>query len=280
MNTPIDTEAVRKILTELHQGACSIAQAQEALSHTYRHACPHIEASKPTLSGAAQVDLDRKARLGVAEVIFGEGKRWQDIAEITEVLLGNGQAVLCTRISQDTAEHLKEHFIAPLMAPRFGQLAPRYHPIARCWQVHPGNKPPTPIAPNHTMAVVSAGTCDQPVAQEAIVTAQFLGVQVEIFTDVGIAGLHRLLRVLPNIQKSAVVLAVAGMEGALASVLAGLLPAPVIGVPTAVGYGVGEGGHAALHAMLTSCASGMSVVNIGNGFGAAMAGVRILQGMK
>lgn len=209
----------------------------------------------------ARVDHHRALRQGAAEVIFGAGKTPAQIARITEALLNAGQNVLCTRASLEAFEAVKE------VAHDAG-----YDDLARIITVTR-----RPAAKLGRVGVVCAGTSDLPVAREALVCARFFGMDAELFADVGVAGLHRLLHALPSLQQYDVLIAVAGMEGALPSVLGGLVGMPVIAVPTSIGYGTAFGGVAAMLGMLNSCASGLTVVNIDNGFGAAAAAHRILR---
>lgn len=207
--------------------------------------------------GFAQLDLSRGVRQGVGEVIYGEGKTAQQIAKIIDALVAAGQErVLATRVDADKADHMSA--LATCGVP----LA--YHPEAR--MLLAGGMP-SPTG-NGTVVVACAGTSDLPVAEEAALTAEFLGNRVERLCDVGVAGLHRLLAHVEELASAQVIVAVAGMEGALPSVIGGLVSCPVIAVPTSVGYGANLGGVTALLGMLTSCASGVSVVNIDNGFGA------------
>ena len=203
--------------------------------------------------GFAKVDLHRKLRQGQAEVIYGAGKTTEQIIGIIDAMKKNGQErILITRLSTEAAEHLaKSHKLD-------------YHENAKIGFV--GDIP----APDGIGAIVVAtgGTSDLPVAEEAALTAEFLGNKVTRLYDVGVAGLHRLLSHKEDIMTASVIIAIAGMEGALASVIGGLSDCPVIAVPTSVGYGASFGGLSALLSMLNSCASGVSVVNIDNGFGA------------
>ncbi len=203
--------------------------------------------------GYAKVDLHRKLRQGTAEVIYGAGKTTDQLAGIAETLLANGQQpVLVTRLAPGPAGILAARF--PLV----------YHEAARIGVIG------TPRAPDGLgrIVVATGGTSDMPVAEEAAVTAETLGNHVLRLYDVGVAGLHRLLAHLDDLLDAQVVVAVAGMEGALASVIGGLVACPVVAVPTSVGYGASFQGLSALLSMLNSCASGVSVVNIDNGFGA------------
>ena len=203
--------------------------------------------------GFAKVDLHRKLRQGAAEVIYGAGKTPEQITAIVKTLRANGQGtVLITRLDAQGAEQVAN--ACPL----------DYHPQARVGIV--GDIPvPDGLG---KVVIATGGTSDLPVAEEAALTAQVLGNEVVRLYDVGVAGLHRLLAHLDEIMGATVIVAVAGMEGALASVIGGVADCPVIAVPTSVGYGASFGGVTALLAMLNSCASGVSVVNIDNGFGA------------
>lgn len=202
-----------------------------------------------------RIDLDRRARTGAGEVIFGAGKTPGQICEISKKLLECGEDVLATRLSDEAAAEILREF------PR-AQVSE----IARLAVIRAGGK--AKVLSKSEIAVVSAGTSDMRVAEEARITAEFFGSATRTFYDCGVAGLHRLTSVIDEIRECRVVIAVAGMEGALASVVAGLVKVPVIAVPTSVGYGASFGGLAALLAMMNSCANGVSVVNIDNGFGA------------
>ncbi len=210
--------------------------------------------------GFAKVDLHRKFRQGAAEVIYGAGKTPAQMLGILRTMQAHGQkTVLITRLREEAAEEIGREI--PL----------QYDKTARVGIV--GTLPqPDGIG---RIAVVTGGTSDIPVAEEAALTAQALGNEVLRLYDVGVAGLHRLLSNLDEIMSASVVIAIAGMEGALASVVGGLVDCPVIAVPTSVGYGASFGGVSALLSMLNSCASGVSVVNIDNGFGAGYLASRI-----
>lgn len=212
--------------------------------------------------GHSTVDLARLARTGAAEVVFGENKTAAQIAEIGATLLDARQNLLATRVSADKAE-----LIVPELSAQAEALGASvdYNATAAAVVCRPFAEP-VPVAT--TIAVVSAGTSDGPVAEEAALTAEFLGNPVLRINDVGVAGLHRLLARIEEIRSARVIIVVAGMEGALPSVLGGLVDKPCIAVPTSVGYGASFGGLSALLGMLNSCASGVSVVNIDNGFGA------------
>lgn len=203
--------------------------------------------------GYAKVDLHRKIRQGAAEVIYGEGKTPEQISGIIDVMERSGQkTILITRMSRETAEMVgKRHALEYYDDARVGILG----------------EMPVPDGIGR-IVVATGGTSDIPVAEEAALTAQILGNEVVRLYDVGVAGLHRTLAHLEDIMGASVIIAIAGMEGALASVIGGLADCPVIAVPTSVGYGASFNGLSALLSMLNSCASGVSVVNIDNGFGA------------
>jgi NCAIR mutase (PurE)-related protein len=207
--------------------------------------------------GCAQVDHHRELRQGMPEVIFGEGKSVEQIERIMAAMSGKGSNVLVTRLTADKARDLVKMFPAS-----------DYHAEARCLTLE--LKPPEQKGKGEIL-VVSAGTSDIPVAAEALLTARFLGNRTSHVYDVGVAGIHRLLARREQLAAAAVIIVVAGMEGALPSVVGGLVDKPVIAVPTSVGYGASFGGIAALLGMLNSCASGVTVVNIDNGFGAGCA---------
>ena len=203
--------------------------------------------------GYAKVDMHRQLRQGAGEVIYGAGKTAEQIIGILNAMAENGQSnVLITRLDPEKAETVQEAF--PIT----------YYETAKIG-IAGQMEPPHGIG---TIVVATGGTSDIPVAEEAALTAEFLGNDVQRLYDVGVAGIHRLLSHSAELMRASVVIAVAGMEGALASVIGGLVDCPVIAVPTSVGYGASFGGIAALLSMLNSCASGTAVVNIDNGFGA------------
>ena len=208
----------------------------------------------------AKIDTHRALRKGFAEVVYSAGKTSAQIVKITEKILENEDRVLLTRLNPGQVAVIRKKF-----------KRARYHEAARCItiEIRPLAKRPGLIA------VVCAGTSDLPVAEEAFVTADIMGSTVERVYDVGVAGLHRLLSKLELIQKANVVIVVAGMEGALPSVVGGLVGRPVIAVPTSVGYGANFAGLTPLLSMLNSCSSGVTVVNIDNGFGAGYAASQI-----
>lgn len=209
----------------------------------------------------ARVDHHRALRCGAPEVIFGEGKTPEQVAAIAEAITSREQSLLVTRASPVAAEAVKA-VVADAA----------YDPLGRTIFARRGAAPPVPPRP---VLVVSAGTSDLPVAEEARVTAEALGSRVEALRDVGVAGIHRILSESERLQQAGVVIVVAGMEGALPSVVGGLVSCPCIAVPTSVGYGAAFGGLAALLGMLNSCAPGVTVVNIDNGFGAGYAAAQI-----
>ena len=211
----------------------------------------------------ARLDMSRRDRTGLGETVYAPGKTPEQLAAILRAFRESGTPVLTTRCTPEQHDFLRKAEEA---------LDVRYDPVSRLLFSEWGEK----MSLRGTVAVCTGGTADIPVAEEAAGTADFFGLDVIRCYDVGIAGLHRLLSRIDEIRQADVVIAVAGMEGALGSVIAGLVPSPVIAVPTSVGYGASFGGIAPLLAMLNSCAEGMSVVNIDNGFGAAVQAVRIV----
>lgn len=233
---------IRKMLEEVQSGEMSI---DAALSLLKREPFDDL--------GYAKVDLHRKVRQGVSEVIYGAGKTAEQIVGIAGSLIDNGQTrLLITRIDPDKADEVAK------------SMPVQYDPIARIATY--GDMPePDGIG---KILVATGGTSDIPVAEEAVLTARMLGNDIVRAYDMGVAGLHRTLSHMDDIMDASVIIVIAGMEGALASIVAGLADCPVIAVPTSVGYGASFGGVSALLSMLNSCASGVSVVNIDNGFGA------------
>ena len=244
---------LRELLQAVKDGATTL---DEALAHLSELPFQDL--------GCAQVDHHRELRLGVPEMIFGEGKSAGQIARIMTAMALKGSNILVTRLSSDKAGELLPLFPGAT-----------YHEDARCLVLE--QKPPERRG-RGTILVVSAGTSDIPVAAEALLTARFLGNETDHLYDVGVAGIHRLLSRREQLASAAVIIVVAGMEGALPSVVGGLVARPVIAVPTSIGYGASFGGIAALLGMLNSCASGVTVVNIDNGFGAACAANLINRG--
>ncbi len=213
--------------------------------------------------GFAKIDTSRKERCGFPEFIFGEGKEASHLVSIIRQLDSQKECVLATRISpEQAAAVLKE---IPSI---------HYDSSARILLLNP------PSEKRGNIYIVSAGTTDLPVVLEAKYTAEACGCQVTLMQDAGVAGIHRLLSRTEDLRKADVIIAVAGMEGALPSVIGGLVPCPVIAVPTSVGYGANLGGFTAMLAMLNSCASGVTVVNINNGFGAGCAAARIIHSLQ
>lgn len=247
-----DHDALRPLLEAVAAGTLSPTDAEQRLAGT-----GFIDL------GFARVDVGRAQRRGTPEVVFGEGKTPAQITQIAQTLASRGQRVLITRIQPDTARAVI-NAVQPLPM--------RYEAQARCL-VHAPT--PTPITGHGTVLVVTAGTTDGPVAAEAALTARMCGSDVRRIDDVGVAGLHRLLAELEQLRAADVIIVCAGLEAALASVVAGLVDRPVIAVPTSVGYGASFGGVAALLGMLNTCSAGVTVVNIDNGFGAGYAAAQI-----
>jgi NCAIR mutase (PurE)-related protein len=244
-------ERVRALLREVAEGRLAVEEAEARLAWV------PVEDLE-----FARVDHHRALRQGFPEVIFGQGKTPDQIVRIAEAIAPRGDGVLATRLSPDAAGALTDRFPAL-----------EWNPVARTGFLPPESPVARPV--RGPILVVSAGTSDLPVAEEAAVTAAALGNPVERLADVGVSGIHRVLAASDLLRSAAVVIVVAGMEGALPSVVGGLVAAPVIAVPTSVGYGASFGGLAALLGMLNSCASGLTVTNIDNGFGAAYAATRI-----
>jgi NCAIR mutase (PurE)-related protein len=240
----MDARALREFLEKVKSGEVAVEEAARRLT----------ELPVQQVGDFAQLDGERALRQGVPEAIFGERKRPEQIGALVERLVSLGQAVLVTRMHPEAEA-------AALAAAPHG----RYDPVSRTFTA-----PPAAGAPPREglVAVVCAGTTDIPVAEEACATAHVVGAQVERIYDVGVSGLHRLLRKAPALREADALVVCAGMEGALPSVVGGLVARPVIAVPTSVGYGASLGGIASLLAMLNSCAANVSVVNIDNGFGA------------
>jgi pyridinium-3,5-biscarboxylic acid mononucleotide synthase len=243
-------DRLRRLLEQVAAGKLGAAAALERLRHL-----PFEDL------GFAKVDQHRALRRGVPEVIFGEGKSAAQIAAIGARVAATGANLLVTRLDLKKARELRRRMRALV-----------YHPEARLGVII---KRRTPPRGHGRVLVLSAGTSDLPVAEEAALCAELFGNAVERLYDVGVAGIHRLTANLARVHAAAVLIVAAGMEGALPSVVAGLTDKPVIAVPTSVGYGTAFGGVAALLGMLNSCASGVTVVNIDNGFGAAFAATLI-----
>ncbi len=240
---------VKKLLESVQAGTASVEEAMLQLKMS-----PFEDI------GYAKVDMHRKIRQGAAEVIYGAGKTPEQIAGIVDTMRKNGQnRILITRLGQETAEALS------------ARVDLQYHPLGKVGIIG-GLPEPDGIG---KVVIATGGTSDIPVAEEAALTARILGSDVVRLYDVGVSGVHRLLSHMELIMDASVIIAIAGMEGALASVVGGLADCPVIAVPTSVGYGASFGGVSALLSMLNSCASGVSVVNIDNGFGAGYLANRI-----
>jgi NCAIR mutase (PurE)-related protein len=238
---------LRSLLDQVHSGALTPEAAHAQLLQFLRHG-PYEDL------GFARVDHHRSIRQGFPEVVFGQGKTPDQIAAIAERIVASGQNLLVTRTTAAAFEAV--HQVLPDAA---------FHELARTITQKVADTPPG----TGPIAIAAAGTADLPVAEEAAICLEIMGNSVDRLYDVGVAGLHRLLAVHDRLAAARVVIVVAGMEGALPSVVGGLVDVPVIAVPTSVGYGASFGGITALLAMLNSCASGVSVVNIDNGFGAA-----------
>ncbi|MBN2446868.1 MAG: nickel pincer cofactor biosynthesis protein LarB [Phycisphaerae bacterium] len=234
---------LRNLLDQIASGVVSVEDAVERL-----RTLPFEDL------GFARVDHHRGLRCGFPEVIFGQGKTMQQVEEIFQTLVHAGHDVLATRVSRSAARRVLT---------RFPQAD--YNRLARTLALRQSQ----PTSSSGFIGIICAGTADLPVAEEARITAEMMGQRTRTFYDVGVAGLHRLLAESEAIRQANVLIVVAGMEGALPSVVGGLVDHPIIAVPTSVGYGAGFQGLAPLLAMLNSCASGLSVVNIDNGFGAA-----------
>ena len=243
--------------------ALQLAQALRALADQAESGTPFAQ----TDLGFAVVDDGRKDRTGLPEVIYGSGKQPEQIADIVRHFKARERPALVTRVDAALAEQVAQHIDGMT-----------YEPVPHLLWWAPDSV--TPFTPDHPERVVvcSAGTSDARVAEEAARCAEWFGLTVVRVVDVGVAGLHRLVNRLPELSDASVIVCVAGMEGALPSVLAGLVRAPVIAVPTSVGYGTQLGGWTPLLAMLNSCAAGVSVVNVDNGFGAALVAWRIVAG--
>lgn len=242
----MNQDVLRQLLDRLSRGEITIDNALEQLKRL-----PFEDL------GFACIDHHRTLRKGLSEVIFGEGKEVPAIIAIMEQMLAQEENVLVTRLSRDKSKEIQDRFPEST-----------YYEKARMLTVI---RRPIEISGRGTILIMTAGTSDIPVGEEAAVVARFMGNKVDTIYDVGVAGLHRLLGHWEKITKAAVIVVAAGMEGALPSVVGGLVDKPVIAVPTSIGYGASFQGIAALLGMLNSCASGVTVVNIDNGFGAGYA---------
>lgn len=239
----MNEHTLKQLLAQVKQGQVSIEHAVDQL-----RSLPFKDL------GHAKIDNHRQLRSGYPEVIWCSGKTVAQVKDIVAFMLTQEHNILATRANEAMYQAVAE------LNPDF-----RYNPLARTFSL----KRTTKLASKYAIAIVTAGTADIPVAEEAAETADLLGNRVEKIFDVGVAGLHRLLAQLERIRQARVIIVVAGMEGALASVVGGLVNKPIIAVPTSIGYGAHFGGLSALLGMLTTCANGVSVVNIDNGFGAA-----------
>nr|WP_261381386.1 nickel pincer cofactor biosynthesis protein LarB [Paenibacillus cremeus] len=251
------------ILKLVSSGDLDISEAKKLLEETAKTEAPAGQAIDDSL-GYAQLDTQRAKRTGFPEVIFGEGKTAEQIAAIFERLMAQTDRVLATRVSADKAAYVLD---------KVPGATYRADARALIWL----REDVKPAMSGDYIAVVCAGTSDVPIAEEAAVTAEVMGCRVERIFDVGVAGIHRLFRRLPVIRGASAIVVAAGMEGALASVMGGLVSVPVIAVPTSIGYGASFNGIAALLSMLNSCSPGISVVNIDNGFGAGYNAALILK---
>lgn len=247
----MDPRVVRELLERVRAGDATVDEALEALREL-----PYRDL------GFATVDHHRALRQGVPEVIFGEGKSVEQIVAIASEIARAGQNALVTRLDPEKGE---------AVAARLAAF--RYAPDARTGLLEVAPLPERKAGP---VAIVTAGTSDHRVAEEAAETLRAIGLEARRMYDVGVAGIHRLLNRVDDLRRAAAVIVVAGMEGALPSVVGGIVSTPIVAVPTSVGYGASLGGFTALFAMLSSCAAGVVVVNVDNGFGAAMAVHRIL----
>jgi len=246
----VNQDRIRELLSEVVGGGVSIEAAIKELSRL-----PFVDTAN------ARVDTHRALRQGIPEVIFGLGKTASQIAEVAVALSDAGQPVLVTRVTEADAKEVQERI-----------QGGTYDATSQLLSFGPES---IEILGKGTIAVISAGTADLPVAAEAAGVARFFGNRVDLVQDVGVAGIHRLLAAEETLRGARVLIVVAGMEGALPSVVGGMVDKPVIAVPTSTGYGVSLGGLTALFGMLTSCASNVTVVNIDNGFGAAYAATLI-----
>jgi NCAIR mutase (PurE)-related protein len=242
----VDKDVVKELLEAVSRGEVTPDQALEKLKDL-----PFENV------GVACIDHHRSLRRGLSEVIFGEGKDISDILTIMERMAEKGENIMVTRLSNEKAAKIRERFPESVYHSRARVLTLTAHPVK--------------TQGRGTILVISAGTSDIPVAEEAAITARFMGNDVESIFDLGVAGLHRLLGYQEKLANASVIIVVAGMEGALPSVVGGLVDIPVVAVPTSIGYGASFQGIAALLGMLNSCASGVTVVNIDNGFGAGYA---------
>jgi len=241
----MNAKEVEKLLKDVKKGETSIEDALEILKNF-----PYTDL------GFARIDHHREMRTGYPEIIYCAGKSVEQVREIFRVMSEKESNVIGTRANNEMYEAVRSILTDAV-----------YYPVARIISLQKEK----PKVPESKIAIITAGTSDMPVAEEAAVTAELLGNNVLKIYDAGVAGIHRLVDKLPEIRNCRVIIVIAGMEGALASVVGGLVDKPVIAVPTSVGYGANFGGISALLAMLTSCSTGVTVVNIDNGFGAGFA---------
>lgn len=252
----MDEQTLTALLRQVRDGGMQIPEAVDRLRRL------EVE-----VLASARLDHHRALRTGLPEAVFGENKSADQLVEILAALLRTDSVVLATRVDADKAAAVRA---------RLAGLA--YHPAAR---ILTGNDRHIPVGrASGTVVIVTAGTSDLPVAEEARITLHMFGHPVETVYDAGVAGIHRILAHSALLQQGRVIIVVAGMEGALPSVVAGMTGAPVIAVPTSVGYGAGAGGWSALLGMLNSCSPGLAVVNIDNGFGAAVHASRIARNAR
>lgn len=249
----MDSEALRQLFEAVRSGGVDVDEAIRRAA-----VLPFLDVEH------GRIDTHRALRQGIPEVVFGQGKTAEQIIDIARALRSAGQPVLVTRISPEVATAVREALPEA-----------DHHAVARTLWLGPGE---VPVLGKGTILVVSAGSADRPVATEACEVARRFGNKVDLLQDVGVAGIHRLFASLDQLRAARVLIVVAGMEGALPSVVGGLVDKPVIAVPTSVGYGASFGGLAALLAMLNGCAAGVTVVNIDNGFGAGYAAALINRG--
>jgi len=241
----MNAKEVEKLLKDVKKGETNIEEALEILKNF-----PYTDL------GFARIDHHREMRTGYPEIIYCAGKSVEQVREIFRVMSEKESNVIGTRANNEMYEAVRSILTDAV-----------YYPVARIISLQKKK----PKVPESRIAIITAGTSDMPVAEEAAVTAELLGNNVLKIYDAGVAGIHRLVDKLPEIRNCRVIIVIAGMEGALASVVGGLVDKPVIAVPTSVGYGANFGGISALLAMLTSCSTGVTVVNIDNGFGAGFA---------
>ena len=252
----MNEQNLTQLLQALQTGKAGLTETLERLRLFHGESLP-----------SAQLDHHRSLRTGIPEAVFGENKTTDQLIEILSAQLKQSHVVLATRVAPDKATAIQKTV-----------QGLKYHKTARMLSGNPHEI--IPQENSRELVLVSAGTSDLPVAEEAEITLQCFGHKVQAIYDVGVAGIHRILTHQETLQRAPVIIVVAGMEGALPSVVAGITPAPVIGVPTSVGYGTGAGGFSALLGMLNSCAPGLAVVNIDNGFGAACMAAAIVRGRR